>query len=126
MLKFRCPTYNNLPSSCREVKKAGDCCTTVQCSSGTFISSTGNLATIGGGGLIQVPGSGSIAPTLPSGGTPQPGTGGTSFMAPSLSKPLHKECKLCLNYISLSQTYLNLDTHFSKLYSDIISKMIVF
>ncbi|XP_060570089.1 uncharacterized protein LOC132728460 isoform X2 [Ruditapes philippinarum] len=83
-----CPTYNNLPSTCQTVKKAGDCCATVQCSTGTFISSTGNLATIGGGGLIQTPGY--VAPTLPSGGTPMPGTGGTSFVAPSLKGCLYK------------------------------------
>ena len=44
----------------------------------------GNLQTIGGGGLIMVPGQ--VVPTLPSGGTPPPGTGGTSWVAPSLSK----------------------------------------
>ena len=82
---FSCPKYNNIPSGCTEVKKAGDCCTTIQCSNGKFYSSTKNLGTIGNGGLINVGNSG-IQPTIPTGGIAPPGTGGTNFQAPSLSK----------------------------------------
>lgn len=84
----RCPTYNNLPKGCYEVKKAGQCCPTVQCENGVLLTSTNNLGTIGSGGLISVlhPPVPQAVPTLPSGGQPLPGTGGTGFMAPSLSK----------------------------------------
>lgn len=83
----RCPTYNNLPKGCYEVKKAGQCCPTVQCENGVLLTSTNNLGTIGSGGLISVlhPPVPQAVPTLPSGGQPLPGTGGTGFMAPSLS-----------------------------------------
>ncbi|WAR11991.1 CO6A5-like protein, partial [Mya arenaria] len=59
-----CPTYNNIPKGCTLVKAAGDCCSTVQCQSG----------------MTQV------RPTLPSGETPPPGTGGTGFVPPTLGR----------------------------------------
>jgi len=75
-----------LPDTCQEVKKADDCCYSVECQagSGTFLSSTGNLASIGNGGLITE--TGQATPTLPSGNAPEPGTGGTGYSAPTLSK----------------------------------------
>ncbi|KAH3770180.1 hypothetical protein DPMN_171463 [Dreissena polymorpha] len=84
-----CPQYTNISSTCQIVKKAGDCCSKVECQpgTGTFLSSTGNLQTIGGGGMIEV--TGQLTSTLPSGGTPSPGTGGTSYVAPSLRQQLN-------------------------------------
>lgn len=84
---YRCPKYNNLPKGCYEVKKAGKCCSEVECENGVLLTSTNNLATIGSGGLINVlhPPVPQAVPTLPTGGQPLPGTGGTGFMAPSLS-----------------------------------------
>ena len=100
-LFFSCPKYTNIPSGCSEVKKAGDCCTTVQCGSGTFLSSTGNLGSIGNGGLINV-GNGGVRPTIPTGGLAPPGTGGTIFQAPTLSKYY----KIQAIYCSLSSVYV--------------------
>lgn len=104
----RCPTYNNLPKGCYEVKKAGQCCPTVQCENGVLLTSTNNLGTIGSGGLISVlhPPVPQAVPTLPSGGQPLPGTGGTGFMAPSLStskfmKGLTFWTRITKNYVSL-------------------------
>lgn len=89
-IKFRsCPTYNNLPTGCYLMKKAGECCKVVECDSGTFVSSTTNLNSLanGGGIYIKNPNGGSqfVTPTMPSGGTPAPGSGGTGNKAPTLS-----------------------------------------
>ena len=85
-LIFSCPKYSNLPTGCYETKKAGECCSSVQCDSGTILTSTNNLGTIGSGGLITVknPNQPQIIPTVPGGGNPQPGTGGTGMTAPTL------------------------------------------
>ncbi|CAC5385625.1 unnamed protein product [Mytilus coruscus] len=87
-----CPKYSNLPTGCYETKKSGDCCASVQCDSGTILTSTNNLGTIGSGGLIVVknPNQPQIAPTAPGGATPQPGTGGTGMQAPTLRGCLYK------------------------------------
>ncbi|KAL5022346.1 hypothetical protein ScPMuIL_001501 [Solemya velum] len=64
-----CPTYNNIPAGCRQVRRTGDCCATIQCTfNGTFSSSSQNLGAIGNGGMI-VQGNGQmVVPTIPSGG----------------------------------------------------------
>lgn len=71
------------------MKKAGECCKVVECDSGTFVSSTTNLNSLanGGGIYIKNPNGGSqfVTPTMPSGGTPAPGSGGTGNKAPTLS-----------------------------------------
>ncbi|XP_052816208.1 uncharacterized protein LOC128242861 isoform X2 [Mya arenaria] len=89
-----CPTYNNIPKGCTLVKAAGDCCSTVQCQSGYFYTSSTKPSTIGNGGSINVinPPSGmtQVRPTLPSGETPPPGTGGTGFVPPTLDGCLYK------------------------------------
>ncbi|XP_071174304.1 extracellular matrix organizing protein FRAS1-like [Mytilus edulis] len=43
-----CPTYSNLPSGCREIKKSGDCCPTIVCKIGYLQTSSVNSALIGG------------------------------------------------------------------------------
>ncbi|XP_052233684.1 uncharacterized protein LOC127846468 isoform X4 [Dreissena polymorpha] len=89
-----CPSYNNLPQACSTVKKAGECCPIVECSTGTFYTSSITPSTIGNGGAITVlrPPSGmtQIRPTLPSGQTPPTGSGGTGFVPPSLNGCLYK------------------------------------
>lgn len=85
-LYHSCPKYSNLPTGCYETKKTGECCTSVQCDSGTILTSTNNLGTIGSGGLMVVknPSQPQIIPTVPGGATPRPGTGGTGMKAPTL------------------------------------------
>ncbi|KAK3591361.1 hypothetical protein CHS0354_040323 [Potamilus streckersoni] len=84
-----CPQYNNLPTGCYETKKSGECCATVKCDQGTFLSSTNNLMSIGNGGLIFT-GASPFQPTIPSGGTPPPGAGGTNNQAPRINGCLYK------------------------------------
>ncbi|XP_041376891.1 uncharacterized protein LOC121389362 [Gigantopelta aegis] len=88
-----CPVYNNLPLGCKAEKKAGDCCEHVTCPNGSFLSSTINLNTVGNGAGITVTGPGghlvNVLPTLPSGGTVAPGTGGTGMVAPQLKGCLY-------------------------------------
>ena len=48
---FRCADITNLPLGCTQVKKAGECCPTIQCSNGqtgTFQGSQTQPGTIGG------------------------------------------------------------------------------
>ncbi|XP_076113274.1 uncharacterized protein LOC143080959 isoform X2 [Mytilus galloprovincialis] len=89
-----CPKYNNMPNGCQEVRRNGECCPIMECDSGSFVTSTTNLKSIGNGGLIHVlrP-SGSMQYVLPTGltgTTPVPGTGGTGFVAPRLPGCLYK------------------------------------
>lgn len=51
---YSCPTYNNLPQNCKLEKKAGQCCPTVQCVNGYFLTSSLTPSTIGSGGAINV------------------------------------------------------------------------
>lgn len=85
---FSCPTYNNLPTGCYMTKRAGECCSVVECHSGSFIPSTTNLNSLGSGGTIHVLNPTGpnqfVIPTAPSGSTLAPGAGGTGFVAPTL------------------------------------------
>jgi hypothetical protein len=79
-----------LPTGCYLRKKAAECCKVVECDSGTFVSSTTNLNSLANGGGIYIKnpnggGSQFVTPTMPSGGTPAPGSGGTGNAAPTLS-----------------------------------------
>ncbi|XP_035824757.1 uncharacterized protein LOC101847325 [Aplysia californica] len=86
-LSRRCPTYTNLPPTCTVKTVPGQACDVITCPSGTFISSSNNLATLGNGGNIQKdPASGYVPPTLPSGAAVPPGTGGSPDNAPKLSE----------------------------------------
>ena len=75
MYAFRCAEVTNLPLGCSLSKKAGECCPTIQCSSGqtgTFTGSQTQPGTIGGypvpqpnPGAIPTPGPGlTYAPGL--------------------------------------------------------------
>ena len=67
ILLHRCAEMTNLPIGCSMVKKAGECCPTIQCKgqTGTFQGSQLNPGTIGG---YPVP---TLSPTA--GPTPGPG-----------------------------------------------------
>ena len=39
---FICSKYTNIPNGCTEVKKAGDCNTSIKCSTEKLLASTGN------------------------------------------------------------------------------------
>lgn len=83
-----------MPNGCQEVRRNGECCPIMECDSGSFVTSTTNLKSIGNGGLIHVlrP-SGSMQYVLPTGltgTTPVPGTGGTGFVAPRICKSIKK------------------------------------
>lgn len=89
-LHYSCPQYNNMPNGCRTINRARECCPVMECESGSFVTSTTNIKSIGNGGLIHVlrP-SGGMQFVLPTGlsiTTPSPGTGGTGFIAPRLRK----------------------------------------
>ncbi|KAK7505814.1 hypothetical protein BaRGS_00003085, partial [Batillaria attramentaria] len=84
-----CPTYTNVPATCQMVKPAGACCSTLQCGSGTFISSANNLNTIGNGGNVYV-GANYVPPTLITGVTAPPGTGDTVNHASAIPGCLYK------------------------------------
>ena len=72
---LRCPEFTNLPSTCRVTKKAGEVCDVISCPTGTFVSSSPNLVTLGNGGNIHSGPDGSyVPPTLPTGGEAPPGT----------------------------------------------------
>jgi len=53
-LVLSCPQYNNIPKDCHMVKKAGDCCETLECPTGYFYTSSTKPDTIGNGGSITV------------------------------------------------------------------------
>lgn len=82
---YSCPTYTNIPPTCRMVSIETECCPVLQCPSGTFITSTNNYYAIGNGGNIYTGGT-YIQPTLTSGAVAQPGTGGSMFQAPAISE----------------------------------------
>ncbi|XP_076470008.1 uncharacterized protein LOC143300296 [Babylonia areolata] len=84
-----CPSYTNVPPTCQLVRKEGACCPTLQCGSGTFISSTNNLYTIGNGGTIYTGGS-YVPPTLVSGSQAPPGVGDAMNHASSIPGCLYK------------------------------------
>ena len=71
---YRCADITNLPLGCTQVKKAADCCPTIQCSNGqtgTFQGSQTQPGTIGGYPIPQPqPG---VAPTPGTGLTVGPG-----------------------------------------------------
>ena len=81
-----------MPNGCHAIKHRGECCPIMECESGSFVTSTTNLKSIGNGGLIHVlrPSGGMqfVLPTGLTGSTPDPGTGGTGFLAPRLRKLL--------------------------------------
>lgn len=77
-----------MPNGCQMKKVARECCPYMECESGSFVTSTTNIKSIGNGGLIHVlrP-SGGMQYVVPTGlavTTPAPGTGGTGFIAPRL------------------------------------------
>ncbi|XP_021364449.1 uncharacterized protein LOC110457477 [Mizuhopecten yessoensis] len=65
----RCPDFVNLPLGCHMVKKAGECCSKIQCDGGQGGSFIGSSTVPNVVGSYPVP---NIAPTL----APQPGSGG--------------------------------------------------
>ncbi|XP_070202959.1 uncharacterized protein [Littorina saxatilis] len=84
-----CPSYTNVPPTCKTIKPAGACCQTLKCGSGTFISSSNNLNTVGNGGNIFT-GANYVPPTLVTGGQAPPGTGDSTDHAPSIPGCLYK------------------------------------
>ncbi|KAL8559721.1 hypothetical protein ACOMHN_002254 [Nucella lapillus] len=84
-----CPKYTNVPPTCKVVRQTGACCPTLQCGSGTFISSTNNLYTIGNGGNVFT-GQNYVPPTLTSGSTAPPGTGDAVNHASAIPGCLYK------------------------------------
>lgn len=80
-----CPSYNNLPAGCNVINKRGECCPVVNCQSGVFYTSSGNINSIGNGGLINVLYPPDNHVQNPPYGQTQIGSGGTGFLAPTLS-----------------------------------------